>query len=631
MGGGGGSGGNSTAGTIAINSYALSMAVGGSGETGGHGQAVKVTSSGNTATQGDFAYGILGQSIGGGGGNGGNSKTLLADIEIMTGREALLAPEMNLTLSVGGKAAAGGNGWHVNITNTGHISTKGEFAHGILGQSIGGGGGVGGDSTNIDIKVTTLPTDYIPFLGFMNANATILLGGSGGAGGHGSVVNVDNQGNISTEGNFANGILAQSVGGGGGATGYIHNDIYRFTSPQSAMTLKGENNNFGNGGIVIVTNSGDITTNGGFAHGILAQSIGGGGGFGGISEDGGWSSMLGSMYGVSAQNTGFGVGFAGNTGGLGWADAVDVTHTGTITTHGDVSHGILAQSVAGIAANSVTVTLASDITANGAGSDGILAQSVGGSGNGNISIDIGGGTIRGGSGTGAGVNINGGFNNTLTNAGSISALSSMAIIGGVGNDTVNNNGIVTDSVNLGLGVNAFNNNPAGVFNSGALIDLGAGNKLTNAGIFSPGGLGTALKTSLTGDFNQLASGLVEIEIGGFTPGLFDLIGITGTADLAGGNINFSFLSGYDIVSEIAPGQSMTFQFLYAGYIETFASAISYDFFGSPNGFHYNVFQEDNGLYFQATNAVPVPGAFLLGCIGLSFSRLILRRKRHSMP
>jgi hypothetical protein len=633
IGGGGGSGGDSTSSSIAINSLALSMAVGGQGGDGGSAYTVDVTSSGNIATQGNFAYGILGQSIGGGGGAGGSSKTLLADIEILTGIGDLFYADMNLTMSVGGKAEGGGNGWQVDIKNTGYIDTKGTFAHGILAQSVGGGGGVGGDSTTIDIEATTLPTDYVPFLGFMNTGGKVLLGGSGGAGGNGWITHVDNRGTIVTEGNFANGILAQSVGGGGGAAGYIHNDIYRFTSPTSAMVLQGSGGNVGSGSDVTVTNSGDITTHGGFAHGILAQSIGGGGGFGGISEDGGWNSLVNPpSYGIFMPDTGFGVGFAGSAGGWwGSAGAVKVNHTGTITTHGDVSHGILAQSAAGSGtAGPVNVTLASEIMADGVDSDGIHAQSIGGSGNGDIAIDIGGGTVRGGSGAGAGVNIDGGFNNMLTNAGNISALSGMAIVGGVGNDIVNNNSIVTGSVNLGTGANAFNNNPGATFNAGALVNLGAGNALTNAGVFSPGGSGTVLNTTLIGDLVQLASGLMEIEIGGFTPGTFDFIDITGTADLTGGNINFSFLSGYDIVTDVGPGETWELTFLSADSIESFNSVINYNFMGLPY-FHYDVFQRDNDLIFQATNTVPLPGAFLLGCIGLGCIQVVLRRTRHSAP
>jgi len=643
VGGGGGYAGNSMAGNKAFNSYTATIAVGGSGDIGGSGDAVQVTSGGNIATQGDFAYGILGQSIGGGGGVAGNSKTLVTDIDIPIGLslsdfvQSLISPDLNFTLSLGGQAGGGGDGGAVDIISTGHIDTQGEFAHGILAQSVGGGGGTGGDSTNVDTEL--IPDVSLP-LDFLNVGGKVLLGGSGGAGGQGGVVNVESQGNISTEGNFANGILAQSIGGGGGAGGSIHDDFYGFTKPESSMELGiAVGGNGGDGGDVTVENSGDITTHGGFAHGILAQSIGGGGGFGGISEDFGWSILQGFLYnGVSAQNTGFGVGFAGSAGGLGSAGAVDVTHTGSITTLGDMSHGILAQSAAGSGtAGPVTVTLASDITVNGMNSDGIHAQSVGIGGNGDISINIGGGTVQGGSGTGAGVNIDGGANNTLANASSVLALSGKAIMAGIGNDIVENYGTVTGNVDLGTGANAFNNNPGATFNSGAIVNLGESNVLTNAGTLSPGGLGTALQTTLMGDLAQLESGILDIEIGGFTPGSFDFIDVTGTVTggmaatgtplLMGGTINFSFLSGYDIAAEIALGQSMTCQFLNAGYLDGFASTLSYDFLGSPGGFQYSVFQQDNGLFLRATNSIPAPGALLLGCFGLALVGWRGRRAR----
>jgi hypothetical protein len=638
VGGGGGYGGDSMAGVIAINSWAYAKAIGGDGGDGGDGGTVDVESSGNVATQGDFAYGILGQSIGGGGGAGGSSKALIVDLEVLTDIDDIagfFAPDLNYTFSVGGRGGYGGDGKKVSIDSSGNITTQGDFSHGILAQSVGGGGGVGGDSENFYIEGTMNPLDYVPWLGFMSYNVSISIGGSAGGGGNGVEVEVANHGNISTEGNFANGILAQSIGGGGGTVGFEHNDPYGFTSSTSTMVLEGASGRPGSGGLVTVENNGDITTDGGFAHGILAQSIGGGGGFGGISEDGDISTLdfSSNANGVFAENTGFGVGFAGSVGGSGSAGEVSVTHTGSITTLGDVSHGILAQSAAGYngKAGPVTVTLGSDIMADGVDSDGIHAQSIGGGGNGNISINISGGTIRGGSGTGAGVNIDGGANNTLNNAGSISALSGTAIIGGGGNDTVNNNSIVTGSVDLGTGANAFNNNPGATFNSGDIVNLGSGNILTNEGILEPGGSETALDMILDGDFVQAASGLLEIEIGGFAPGTFDFIDITGTANLTGGSINFSFLPDYDIASEIGPQQSMTLQFLNADYIESFASTISYDFLGSPLGFNYGVFQQDNGLYFQANNAIPSPSAFLLGCIGLGCIRAALRRTRHSAP
>ena len=54
-------------------STSLSVALGGNGGTGGSGGEVDVTNSAFIATHGDNAIGIEGQSVGGGGGNGGMS------------------------------------------------------------------------------------------------------------------------------------------------------------------------------------------------------------------------------------------------------------------------------------------------------------------------------------------------------------------------------------------------------------------------------------------------------------------------------------------------------------------------------------------------------------------------------
>ena len=153
----------------------------------------------------------------------------------------------------------------------------------------------------------------------MSFDSELLLGGRGGNGGNGSAVTVHNSGSISTEGNFAAGILAQSIGGGGGAGGSTKSKTYSLlTSDDSPMRFKRGGGAGGNGGDVTVVNSGAITTDGGFAHGILAQSIGGGGGFGGISETVGISLLdLAGTRGTSVEGRGFGVGFAGSVGG--WA------------------------------------------------------------------------------------------------------------------------------------------------------------------------------------------------------------------------------------------------------------------------------------------------------------------------
>jgi hypothetical protein len=137
--------------------------------------------------------------------------------------------------------------------------------------------------------------------------------------------------------------------------------------------------------------------------------------------------------------------------------------------------------------------------------------------------------------------------------------------------------------------------------------------------------------TVDGDFTLAGSGILDVEIGGFMPGTFDVLDIKGTAFLTGGNINFSFLPGYDIVTDVGPGETWELSFLTAGNIDSlFDPVINYNFMSLPY-FQFNVFQQDNDLIFQATNTVPLPGAFLLGCIGLGCIQVVLRRTRHSAP
>src|SRR3546814_20797127 len=83
------------------------------------------------------------------------------------------------------------------LTLNGGIATKGDHAYGALGQSIAGSGGTGGVETG----------------------GLVSLGGDGAGGGAANTVTVTNSGGISTEGYSAHGIVAHSIGGGGGAAG----------------------------------------------------------------------------------------------------------------------------------------------------------------------------------------------------------------------------------------------------------------------------------------------------------------------------------------------------------------------------------------------------------------------------
>ncbi|HUB86024.1 MAG TPA: autotransporter domain-containing protein, partial [Rhizomicrobium sp.] len=330
-------------------------------------------------------------------------------------------------------------------------------------------------------------------------------------------------GSIATSGDYAHGVFAQSVGGGGGLAGSIEaatlvlSDPFGLTQfdtgvpfmlgslnfsqisegvcdtpqPQSFLVLPGPGpSNCGNGGNITVSTTGDITTTGKAAYGIFAQSVAGGGGAGGEQS---------------------GVAFIGSNGGDGTAGTITINHQGNIQVFGEDSIGILAQSISG--ANATT-----HIESGGRGGD--------------ITITVDG-IVQGGSGAGAGVFISGGDQNTLNNNnGDIFALSGLAVIGSDGDDTINNAGTITGSVGLGAGTNAFVNEVGGLFEPGKAVYLGVGNTFTNSGTISVGGTGAIGATLLTGNFVQTSSGMLISDVD-YATGASDLITVDGDASLAG--------------------------------------------------------------------------------------------------
>jgi hypothetical protein len=210
----------------------------------------------------------------------------------------------------------------------------------------------------------------------------VTVGGFGGASGNGKAVAVTNHGEITTYGDSAYGIYAESVGGGGGIGGDAASGV------TGLFSLGGFGGASGNGGDVTVLNynrapsNANITTRGSDADAIFAHSVGGGGGSGG------------SAGGVLALG---GFEAAGGDGG-----AVNVSNSAKLATRQARSNGILAQSVGGgggkggstglsvIAiggkggnggkGGKVQVTNTGEILTEGADSMGIFAQSIGGSG-----------------------------------------------------------------------------------------------------------------------------------------------------------------------------------------------------------------------------------------------------------
>jgi hypothetical protein len=478
------------------------VAVGGAGGGASDGSNVTVANSSQIVTRGDQSYGIFAQSVGGGGGVGGGADTGITShpwVEALLQFTPLRTAE-DLQVSVGGRDGSSGRGGGVLVNNTARVATSGNGASAILAQSIGGGGGIA------PLKLSL--GEYIE---------DINLGGGGGATGNAGVVQITHEGQLETAGDGAYGILAASIGGGGGVAGDVHRGVGRFGEDSSYASAGG---GAGNGGNVTVTSTGDVTTRGAGSGGIFAQSVGGGGGIAGIG--------------------GAGSGFAGSVGGAGSAGAVTVTHTGDITAPGDYSHGIVAQSAGGTGTGSaVSVTFTGAIAATGKNSSGILAQSRGDGGAGNITVTIADdSSVVAGSWDGAdpqqrpaAVRFIDGAENKLTNSGAVGAIGGMAVLAGAGNETVDNFGLLAGAVFLGSGTNAIHNHPSAVFASGDFIYVGNGQTFTNDGVLAPGS--SVVNTILTGNFVQSATGILSLEIGGLAPGNSDLLNVSGSATLGG--------------------------------------------------------------------------------------------------
>jgi hypothetical protein len=353
IGGGGGAGGGAVTAMVRLDgtadveqkNYSASVAVGGGGGDGNIAGAVTVTNTGRIVTTGDAAMGLVAQSIGGGGGAGGAANA----VTLMLGRNGPRPPDsvgpppqeskavLNFAIAVGGGAGDGNDARLVTVANSALISTAGASATGILAQSIGGGGGVGGlGSTQMGTLIGPEAASAIDAWVIFNAlgshgidrtgvanNFKIGVGGSGGASGNGGEVVVSNSGSVATAGDSARGLVAQSIGGGGGIGGQA------MTGLLGKLSVGGEGRGGGDGATVTVANlaSGFIGTAGRQAPALLAQSIGGGGGIGG---SGGGAIVIGRSGG------------GGGAGGL-----VEVSNAGWIQTTGALSQGMLVQSIGG--------------------------------------------------------------------------------------------------------------------------------------------------------------------------------------------------------------------------------------------------------------------------------------------
>lgn len=367
-----------------------------------------VTNSDDIGTLGRKAAGIFAQSVGGGGGNAQSVQNILVGKSAeQSSRNAVL---------IGGSGGTGGASGAVEVSSLSgaQIVTAGDESHGVFAQSVGGGGGNGSDV--LSVSVDRPGSSSTVKRGFMFG-----LGGSGGTGGTGGTVDVINDGLIETRGDRAHGVLAQSVGGGGGNGGYsvtgtLALQTGKASDPTISLNIGGSGGAGNTAGDVTVGNTGVINVLGTESYGVLAQSIGGGGGNGGFAASLDVNNLIKQAKGKSYTSIAVG-GFSG----VG-ADAGDVTvnHSGTINVRGRDSFGIFAQSVGGGGGNAglslstpavmvadfaistllgavstdgkagtVTVNTTGDIIVTGEGSQAMFTQSVnGGGGNVNTFLDF---------------------------------------------------------------------------------------------------------------------------------------------------------------------------------------------------------------------------------------------------
>jgi hypothetical protein len=543
IGGGGGKGAVTGSQDGALKNF--NVTVGGSGGAGGNGSTVTVTNDGAVATSANESFGMLAQSVGGG---GGTAQVLSSDLGASDSGNN---PKISVTL--GGSGGAGGEGNTVQVAMgqnaPGSVSTSGVDAIGIVAQSIGGGGG-----TLTTTSATNSTTGGIQ----QTTTVPLQIGDKDGASGKGGEVDVtlgaaphSSDSYVLTTGAGAYGILAQSVGGGGGL-------FVGATPGTSLSTLFGGTKQSGDGGAVNVNmnNTSWISTSGAGAVGVFAQSVGGGGG------------VIGSMQNVNLasglQST------PTKESGQGGNVSVNVGSNSSIVTVGDDAHAIFAQAVGGgggviAGANNSGYAFAGASPATCGGSQPCT---------GNVSVVLSGGSIVRTSGQGAyGIYVQSrgnGSNNTSINIGSGSYVESWAnsaggiFVDGAGTNTIDNSGTIdngtltnknTPSVN---GIVVASATPVAITNeagsnfygnttladgstingkpsstlSATSLDLGGSySTLINGGALEVGG-STISSLRINGNVVQQQSGQLMID-SDHVAGTSDHVTITGNATLAG--------------------------------------------------------------------------------------------------
>ncbi len=395
-------------------------------------------------TNGTAAHGLRGASEGGQGGYGGEALAVAVEGFSFSGNYRNFNPlkvpfgttdgrpstrvsgspknnqfydpkSLNVAVAFSGDGGSGGNSGNVDIQNLGgRIITAGEGAHGIYLSSNAGHAGDGAHAgfgkkvwgngfygLNLNLEGEgVLDFDEEAVVGFGGAYATgtgmssgglgLSKGGNGGHGGNSGELFAKNSGEIVSEGS---GILAQAIGGNGGAGGIANAGAVAVAADTSAsvgLAFGGDGGNGGIGGKIEIDNMGNIHTSGTHAAGVMAVSAGGDGGKGNTARafylQRNQEQKKTVAEGIKVKNSVFNtvqkatpssynifnnliknqqpgknidsyetsqygfemtLGLGGYGGGGGVANVVKVTNSGLVFTEGDYSGGLHAVSQGG--------------------------------------------------------------------------------------------------------------------------------------------------------------------------------------------------------------------------------------------------------------------------------------------
>ncbi|MGE9296040.1 MAG: beta strand repeat-containing protein, partial [Puniceicoccales bacterium] len=427
----------------------------GDGDNGGNVVTLQSTEKMEIHTEGYGSAGIVLQSIGAGGG------IFTSNSEDYQGADHSSNPTngygynyKDIVLGAGDQSKSGGHqediagagGLLTADDAAGVITTKGQYAHGIVMQSIGGGGGIFGAGQANSTKTGT--------------SVKVQLGGSTDANLNDGMADLEMSNlnfDITTSGNQAHGLIIQSISNGGGiAMGENIDD--NINNSQLGSNQSGNNDHNAADISVDLSTDSNITTEGNQAHGVIVQSIGGGGGI--IANVTSTDQFKPNTTEFVQKNS------------HGYSGDVEVTNEGNITVKGEGSVGLIAQSISGgggifghtagswggdgsstgnggsvIVENLAGATIDVSESSNGIG---IFAQAVAANGNGGSTITVtNSGTIKAHTSTGVGVMVSGGNgDNVSPNGGAFTATATS-------NNAVQNHGTITGQTAVKYSGNAL--------------------------------------------------------------------------------------------------------------------------------------------------------------------------------